>query len=218
MKSYKRHAFKPECNNPKPILLYPNSDFRESFKHYLTNSLSHAWWEYMIIGIVIVVGCVVNWIITVSVVGVLFLSLLGVALYTAKIYRDLYLEEAAITINEEGVHYAVVLPEDNEGLTLDDIPEGEEISVRNVSTSTWQELNEVRVFDDFVVLRFVPTSKLRIVFIPMDEEHKDQYVENILAYWHDNADNIPEGIDKRWLYVLIIIAFVALKYLIRKYA
>ena len=104
------------------------------------------------------------------------------------------------------------------GLTLDDIPEGEEISVRNVSTSTWQELNEVRVFDDFVVLRFVPTSKLRIVFIPMDEEHKDQYVENILAYWHDNADNIPEGIDKRWLYVLIIIAFVALKYLIRKYA
>mgnify|MGYP003329233912 CR=1 FL=1 len=53
----------------------------------------------------------------------------------------------AIVIDEEGVSYSVVIPTADD----EDKPEDDKIRVRNVSISTWRELNEVRVFKDFVV-------------------------------------------------------------------
>ena len=220
MKKYKRHSFVPECNNPEPLLFHPESDFADAFKHYMIVTLSHAWWEYLLICLVFAaIFTFAGWMVALITIGVLVLMSIGIALYTAKMYTDLNESDATICVDEEGVHYAVVVPEDNDGLTLDDIPEGENISVRKATSSSWQELNEIRVFDDFITLHFVPTSKLRLVFIPMDvdQEHKEEYTNNILAYWHQNADNIPQGFDRRLLYVLLIIALILLRFIRRKY-
>ena len=223
MKKYKRHSFVPECNNPEPLLFHPESDFGDAFKHDLIDSCScNAWWEYLLWGSLLVILLVViylgvAWWAALILIGVIVLSAAGSALSTAWMYQKLNAADATICVDEEGVHYAVAVPEDNDGRMRDDIPDGENITVRKATSSSWQELNEIRVFDDFITLHFVPTSKLRLVFIPMDvdQEHKDEYINNILAYWHQNADNIPQGFDRRLLYVLLFIALIALRFTLK---
>lgn len=218
MISYKRHQFRSERCEPRPMSFEPESDFGTSFKNYLKDRFTIPWYGYAVFAIMIAVTCFFAGWTVILILCIIPIGYVCAALYTAKVYRDLYMADSTIVVDEEGVHYAVVLPEDNDGLTRDDIEDQGKITVRYTSSSAWQELNEIRVFDDFIVLRFIATSKLRIVYIPMaNEEYKDEQLNNILAYWDAAADNVPKGFDRRLLLFILIVVMIVLKFLRHRY-
>lgn len=214
MEIYRRHKFEYEKCTPTPFVFDPETKFWRSFRNYLCGTLVWKWWHYLLFALLMVVPAVmVGWQYVLMGIGIFVLFIVLAGLYTAKIYRDMA-EDAAIVIDETGISYSLVIPTEDD----EDEPEDDQVRVQTVSTSTWQELNEVRVFKDFVVFKFVPTSKLRIVFMPLpDDENKAYHINNILAFWDAAADDIPEGTDRRLLYLLIFIGIFVLKFLRRKY-
>lgn len=214
MEIYRRHKFEYERCTPNPFVFAPETNFWRSFRNYLCAMLVWPWWYYLLFALLMVVPAVmVGWQYVLMGIGILVLFFVLAGLYTAKTYRDMA-EGVGIVIDKEGISYSVVIPTEDD----EDEAEDDKVCVQNVSTSTWQELNEVRVFKDFVVFKFVPTSKLRIVFMRLpDDEDKAYHINNILAFWDAAADDVPRGMDRRLLYLLIFVGILVLKFLRRKY-
>ena len=108
--------------------------------------------------------------------------------------------------------------EDEEDKEDDD--EGK-IYVNLAVSAPWYELDEIKVFDSFLMFKFVSTSELGLVFVPMESIENagvnvDEALENILAYWKQHAQDKPVGQkDRRLIWVIIVIAILALRFILK---
>ena len=185
-------------------------DFWTSVRYDLTTTFAIPWYAYLILA-VIFAGAIIagEWLVTLIMLGVLIIAMFGSALVMASSYQKIAKIGAYIGFEEDGVKYLV--------------PDGEEdedgkIHVIITTSAPWYELDEIKIFDSFMVLCFVRTSELDQVYVPLASiDNIDHAMENILAYWKQNAQDKPTGkIDRRLLLLIIVIVSTILK-LIFKY-
>lgn len=208
MKRFTRKSIDTNCKHPQGMFWQIEGNFSSSLKYHLTYSFVFPWYGYLFIAAVCVgFSFVIDWWIVLFAVAVVGVAKLGAALYTASTFTKLAKAGLGVNIDEDGIFYATPQNDaDDEG----------NMKIQVSAGSSWYELNEIRVYKHFIVLKFVPTSQLRIVFIPLTNEdfNLDYYLDQILGFWKQKAQDKPQGqFDTRLIYILLIVALFAFKFL-----
>ena len=209
MKRYKRNELESGIREPQPQYLILEEDLWASIRYYLTDIFAIPWYAYILYAAifagVIIVG---EWGIALILLALMALVFWGLALWVATSFRKIANIGTCVGFDENGVGYWVPTDgTDEEGNTL-----------YNLSVaSPWYELNEIKVFDSFMVLHFVRTSELRLVFVPLTSiDNEEEVIENILAYWKQNAQDKPADTkDRRLLGIIIFIVIIALRFILK---
>ena len=222
MKCFKRNELYSEIRDPQPSYFLLQGDFRTYVRYYLTATISIPWYAYLIFAAMILgVIMVGEWVLALIILGVCILIILGLALFTASSFQKIADKGTYIGFDENGVGYWVPVQdaeEDEEDKEDDD--EGK-IYVNLAVSAPWYELDEIKVFDSFLMFKFVSTSELGLVFVPLESIENagvnvDEALENILAYWKQHAQDKPVGQkDRRLIWVIIVIAILALRFILK---
>lgn len=208
MKHYTRNEIYSEIRDPQPQYFLLEGDFWEYVRYYFVATFHAPWYAYVIfIAIIVGVAFLREWLVAVLTIGFFIFLICGAAFYSAYAFHKLVKVGTYVGFNEDGVGYWVPNGQDEDG---DEI-------IKYTVGSPWYELDEINVFDSFIVMRFVGTSKLRLVFIPLNsEEDNNDKLENILAFWKQGAQDKPVGQrDRRLIWIIIAIAMIALKFILK---
>lgn len=223
MKRYTRNELYSEIRDPQPQYFLLEGDFWTYVRYYLTASFAIPWYAYLIFAAmfigVIVVG---EWVIALIILGAWLLFILGLVLFTASSFRKIADEETYIGFDENGVGYWVPDSKDeDEGEEDENEDEEGKIHINLAISAPWYELDAIKVFDSFLMLEFVATSELGLIFVPLASieyagMNVDETTENILAFWKQNAQDKPVGQkDRRLLWIIILIAILALRFILK---
>jgi len=209
MKHYTRKEIYSEIRDPQPQYIFLEGNFWEYVRFYLIATLSMPWYGYIVI-VAVLAGIVIigDWIVALIACGLFMLIIFGQALYSAFNIRKLVDIGACVGFDADGVGYWVPTGEQDE--------DGND-TMKFAVGSPWYELNEFLVFDSFMAFRFVKTSELGLVFVPLNpEEDNNDKLENILAFWKQRAHEKPVGQkDRRLIWFIIFIALCALKFILK---
>ena len=120
---------------------------------------------------------------------------------------------------EDDLYLALAEPDEDDAVFFLKVEQDEDgnDTMKFAVGSPWYELNEFLVFDSFMAFRFVKTSELGLVFVPLNpEEDNNDKLENILAFWKQRAHEKPVGQkDRRLIWFIIFIALCALKFILK---
>ena len=209
MRRYKRDKLESNLRDPQPQYFPLEENLWDLVGYYITDTFAIPWYAYIFYAAIFAgVFLVGEWVVALITLALFTLIIFGSALWAATSLRKLAKIGTYIGFDENGVGYWVPSDETDE--------EGYKLYYLSV-VSPWYELNEIKVFDSFMVLHFVPTSELRLVFIPLTSiDDMDEAMENIIAYWKQDAQDKPVGKkDRRLLWIIIIIVIVALKFILK---
>ena len=221
MKCFKRNELYSEIRDPQPSYFLMQGTFWEYVRYYLSASLAIPWYAYIVFA-AIFLGILIagEWLVALIVLGFFALFIFGVALYTAFSYRKMAEVGAYVGLDENGVGYWVPAAA-NEDESEADKDEEEDIRINLAISSPWYELDEIKVFDSFLLFKFVSTSQLRLVFVSVESieyagMNVDEAVENILAFWKQYAHDKPvDQKDRRFLWIIIVIGIIALRFILK---
>lgn len=205
MRHYKRNELYSELRNPQEQYFHLEEDFKKSILYYLIDDFSIPWYAYLFfVALFGAVAIFADWKIALIVFGILLILPIITSLSVASSYRRMAKVGTYVGFDEDGVGFWAPTGEaDEDGNVL----------INMAVKSPWYELNEMKVFDSFIVLHFVSTSEMPVVFIPTDKIYDvEGTVENILAYWKNNAQDKPvDQKDRRLIALGIIIAIFLLR-------
>lgn len=209
MIKYTRKEIYSEIRDPQPLYYPLEGSFWEFVRYYMIATLAMPWYGYLVmVAVLAVLAFVGELVVALMVCGLFVLLVVGKALYSAHTFHELVKVGTYVGFSEKGIGYWVPTGEQDE--------DGD-VTIRYAVGSPWYELNEIKVFDSFVILKFVATSELGIIIMPFlpDYDYSD-WSDNTLAFWKQNAQDAPsDQKDRRLIWFIIVIAIVALKFILR---
>ena len=185
MKRYTRsnlQIYEPHTSQPSESLFpFKDADYWQYFRFHLKSVFAWSWYGYVVLGFVIGFSVLfAEWYIIVAFVAFLLIIYLLTALYAARVFSKLADNNVILCFNQNGVNYVVKHNDDNSA----------ESDFEVLLTSPWADLNEIRFFDRFMLLKFVPTSKMRILIVPtVNLKDNHSYQDNILCFWKQYASS-----------------------------
>lgn len=191
---------------PGDLTFSVEADWWTSFKHYLMYMLVWPWYDYLLIILIFTVvmlsGSLTSNLITLAVlVGIL----IALAAYTASMYKRMADRDVLILMNEDGVHFCEQVGETDE--------DGK-ISVQTTTSSVWSEVQSICVYRHFMVIKLIPTSKLRLLFISCyfdDENLHKAVVDGVLSLWKTFRKDQPYS-NRRILWIVLAIVYILMRH------
>ena len=209
MKRYSRKEIYSEIRDPHQQYVPLEGSFWDFVRYEMIFELTLPWYVYLVV-VAIFVGMVFagEWIIALLAYGFIVLLMIGKALFSAHMFHKMVKIGTYVGFDEKGVSVWIPTGEQDE--------DGNKV-IEYAYGSPWYELNEIMIFDSFVVFNFVSMSELDNFFMPFLSEYdfKD-WSDNTLAYWKQGAQDKPVGQkDRRLIWLIICIASFALKFLFK---
>lgn len=199
----RRTIRKYEPTDEPDAIALPMEDatFPQYFRYYLQSLFAWPWYGYILFGGVIgLCSLLFDFSSMLIGMGIVVLIYIGAALVAAHAFSKMAKNETYAGISDKGVCYMVEQVDDD----------GDGTHWVEVSGASWYEVNLVCVFRNFVMIKFVPTSELGVVIIPIS--NTELFKNDILSFWQRHSEEAPRGErDKRLLWVLIVIGLVVLR-------